>query len=309
MCPGFIDGTSLADGLKLAAKFMSDSSKQEGPRFLATPEPAVGVWRQKAWRIIFLSDTPAGRFFDVVLLWAIGISVLVVMLESVDSLRASHGSLLLGLEWLFTIAFTIEYLVRLCVVRYPSHYARSFLGVIDLLSFVPAYLELLEFGSHYLMILRVLRMLRLFRVLKLSRYTGEASILINALRASREKIAVFLFVVMTLVCVEGTIMYLLESSVNRGFANIPQSIYWAIVTLTTVGYGDVAPVTVLGKVMASLVMLTGFAILAVPTGVVTAELGREISRQRQDHRRCSECGWEGHDARARFCHQCGTRLP
>ena len=235
---GFLGGSSLADGLKLAAKFMSDSSIQGGPRFLATPEPADGVWRQKAWRIIFLSDSPAGRAFDVILLWAIGISVLVGMLESVDSLRTSHGPLLFGLEWLFTIAFTVEYLVRLCVVRYPTHYARCFLGVIDLLSFVPAYLELLEFGSHYLMILRVFR------------YTGEASILINALRASREKIAVFLVVVMTLVCVEGTIMYLLESSVNRGFANIPQSIYWAIVTLTTVGYGDVTPVTVLGKVMA-----------------------------------------------------------
>ena len=279
------------------------------PLLFPNPEPAVGVLRERWWRVIFLSDTPAGRGFDLVLLWAIGMSVLVVMLESVQSLERTYGGVFRTIEWIFTGAFTVEYLVRLWVVRRPLTYARSFFGIIDLLSFLPAYLELVISGSHYLMVLRVLRMLRLFRVLKMSRYTGEASILINALRASREKIAVFLFAVMTLVCVEGTLMYLLEGTVNRGFASIPQSIYWAIVTLTTVGYGDVAPVTVLGKMMASVIMLTGFAILAVPTGVVTAELGREISRQRQDRRRCAECGWEGHDGRARFCHQCGTRLP
>jgi voltage-gated potassium channel len=274
-----------------------------------TPPPAVGPFRERVWRIIFLSDTPAGRAFDVMLLWTIGASVLVVMIESVDSLRDRHGTVFLAAEWAFTVVFTIEYLLRLWVVRRPWHYARSFFGVVDLLAFMPAYLELVLTGSHYLMILRVLRLLRMFRVLKMARHMGEAGVLLNALRASRAKISVFLFSVLALVCVEGTVMYLLEQSANPGFRNIPQSIYWAIVTITTVGYGDISPVTVLGKMMASVIMLTGFAIIAVPTGVVTAELGREMARTRRERHRCGECGWEDHDSRAIFCQQCGTRLP
>jgi voltage-gated potassium channel len=228
----------------------------------------------------------------------------------VDSLRLRFGTFFLTVEWAFTIVFTLEYLVRLWVVRRPVRYARSFFGVVDLLAFLPSYLELLLAGSHYLMMLRVLRMLRMFRVLKMAHHIGEAGVLLNALRASRAKISVFLFSVMALVCVEGTMMYLLEHQANPGFSNIPQSIYWAIVTLTTVGYGDISPVTVLGKMMASVIMLTGFAIIAVPTGVVTAELGRAMSRGGGGpRRRCNECGWEDHDHRARFCQQCGSRLP
>ncbi len=272
-------------------------------------EPAAGPLRERLWRIIFLSDTPAGRAFDIVLLWLIGLSVIVVMLESVESLRAQYDFAFRVAEWVFTILFTIEYVARLSVVRQPMRYAKSFFGIIDLLAFVPTYLELLLAGSHYLMILRVLRLLRMFRVLKMAHHIGEAGVLVNALLASRAKISVFLFSVMALVCVEGTVMYLLEHSVNAGFRNIPQSIYWAIVTITTVGYGDVAPTTVLGKMMASVIMLTGFAILAVPTGVVTAELGREISKHRRSHRQCRECGWDDHDSRARHCQQCGVRLP
>ena len=263
-------------------------------------EPAAGPLRGKLWRIIFESDTPAGRGFDIGLLWIIGISVLVVMLESVDSLRADNEFAFRAAEWVFTIIFTIEYGLRLWVVRRPWRYAFSFFGVIDLLAFLPSYLELVLTGSHYLMILRVLKM---------AHHIGEAGVLLNALLASRAKIAVFLFSVMALVCVEGTVMYLIEHSVNAGFRNIPQSIYWAIVTITTVGYGDVAPTTVLGKMMASVIMLTGFSILAVPTGVVTAELGREMARSRRASLRCRECGWEEHDSRARFCQQCGARLP
>jgi len=274
-----------------------------------TPPPAVGSFRERLWRIVFLSDTPAGRAFDLVLLWTIGASVLVVMLESVDSLRDQHATAFLAAEWIFTAIFTLEYVVRLWIVRHPWRYARSFFGVVDLLAFLPGYLELLLAGSHYLMMLRVLRLLRMFRVLKMAHHMGEAGVLLNALQASRAKISVFLFSVLALVCVEGTVMYLLEESVNPGFRNIPQSIYWAIVTITTVGYGDVAPVTVLGKMMASVIMLTGFAILAVPTGVVTAELGREMARMRRTGRACGECGWKDHDARALFCQQCGTRLP
>lgn len=284
---------------------------QDSPSNPTSPEsePALSPLRERLWRIIFLSDTRAGRAFDVALLWIIAASVLVVMLESVDSLRNEYEQAFRLAEWGFTFVFTIEYVVRLWVVRRPLRYARSFFGVVDLLAFVPTYLELLLAGSHYLMILRVLRMLRMFRVLKMAHHIGEAGVLLNALRASRAKIFVFLFSVMALVCVEGTVMYLIEHSVNSGFRNIPQAIYWAIVTITTVGYGDVAPVTVLGKMMASVIMLTGFAIIAVPTGVVTAELGREMLQARQVRRRCGECGWEQHDARAHFCQQCGTRLP
>jgi voltage-gated potassium channel len=277
----------------------------ELPVSSAPPEPGI---RERLWRIVFLSDTPAGRWFDIVLLWLVSVSVLVVMLESVESMRRVHGPKLRAAEWVFTIIFTLEYLVRVAVVRRPSRYIFSFYGIIDLLAVVPSYLELLLAGTHYLMTLRILRLLRMFRVFKMARHMGEAGVLINALRASRAKIIVFLFSVGALVSVEGTLMYLFEHRFNEGFNSIPHSIYWAIVTLTTVGYGDVVPVTVLGKMMASVVMLTGFAIIAVPTGVVTAELGREMAIVRDNGRRCGECGWQRHDSRARFCQQCGTRL-
>ena len=279
------------------------------PEIPDTPPPRfLGSLREKLWRIIFRSDTPAGRRFDIALLWVIAMSVLVVMLESVESIRQEHRDLLRQVEWGFTILFSIEYLTRLWVVREPARYARGFYGLVDLLSVVPSYLELLFAGSHYLLVLRVLRLLRMFRVLKMAEHVGEAGVLLNALRASRQKISVFLFTVMMLVCVEGTFMYLLESEANEGFNSIPQSIYWAVVTLTTVGYGDVSPITVPGKLMACVIMLTGFAIIAVPTGVVTAELGREISRSRRNNRKCRECGWADHDTRAHYCQQCGEPL-
>ena len=278
---------------------------------MANPEPVTerpNTFRERLWRVIFRSDTPGGRWFDIGLLWTIGLSVFVVMLESVASLRASHGSLLRAAEWSFTIIFTVEYLLRLWVVRDRARYARSFFGLVDLVSVLPSYLELLYEGTHYLMVLRILRMLRMFRILKMAHHMGEANILLSALRASRAKISVFLFSVLALVCVEGTIMYIIENDANKGFSSIPQSIYWAVVTLTTVGYGDVSPITVAGKMMASVIMLTGFAILAVPTGVVTAELGREMKRHRQGTRRCGECGCDRHEGDARYCHQCGTHL-
>lgn len=285
---------------------------KEEPSDVAGKEPDLGpgggVFRQRVWRVIFLSDTRLGRAFDVALLWCISLSVLVVVLESVESIRTGREQLFRAVEWVFTVIFGVEYLMRIWVVRSPVRYMRSFFGIVDLLAFLPAILDLLLSGSHYLMILRILRTLRVFRVLKMAQHIGEAGVLMNALQASRAKISVFLFSVMTLVFVEGTMMYLLENQSNPGFNNIPQSIYWAIVTLTTVGYGDVAPVTVAGKVMASVIMLTGFAILAVPTGVVTAELGREMARHRQGHRHCKECGWNAHDPRARFCQQCGVQL-
>ncbi len=271
------------------------------------PEPRNN-WRERTWNILFMSDTPAAKAFDVALLWLISASVLVVMLESVDSFREQHLGALRIAEWIFTVIFTIEYLLRLCVTRNPWRYFRSFFGIVDLISILPTYLGLLLTGTHYLMVVRVLRLLRMFRVLKMVHHIGEASFILNALIRSRHKIGVFLFGVVAVVCVEGTFMYLLEHDHDSGFDNIPQSIYWAIVTITTVGYGDIAPVTVLGKVMASVIMLTGFAIIAVPTGIVTAEFSRGVNRGRGIQRKCRECGWNDHESRARFCHLCGSPL-
>jgi voltage-gated potassium channel len=264
--------------------------------------------RERLWRIIFLSDTRAGRAFDVTLLCAIALSVLTVMLESVEEIRTRHGAWLHALEWIFTVIFTLEYVARVWVVRRRSRYVRSFFGIVDLVSILPAYIELLIPGTHFLMAVRVLRLMRMFRVFKMAEYLGEAGLLLNALAASRRKILLFFAAVLTLVLVEGTVVYVVEHDANPDFANIPQSIYWAIVTITTVGYGDVAPVTVAGKAMASVIMLTGFAIIAVPTGIVTAEIGEQMWRQRVHKRRCRECGWEDHASEARYCQQCGTRL-
>lgn len=270
--------------------------------------PDVSPWREKIWRVIFRSDTPAGRAFDVALLVLISASVLVVMMESVEPLRLAHARAFHLYEWIFTVLFTVEYIMRVLVVRRKSRYVLSFFGIVDLLSLLPSYLSLFVFGSQYLMVIRVLRLLRMFRVLKMARHFGQANVLLNALRASSPKIAVFLFSILTLVSIEGTVMYLLEGAHNPGFSSIPQSIYWGIVTITTVGYGDVAPLTVLGKVLASFIMLTGFSIIAVPTGIVTAELGRELSQVRMDRRRCEECGWTGHDPAANYCKHCGNPL-
>lgn len=274
------------------------------------PSPPVSTspWREKLWRVIFLSDTIAGRAFDIVLLILISASVLVVMLESVESLRLAHQRLFFILEWVFTLLFTLEYCVRILVVRCKRRYALSFFGIVDLLSVLPTYLAVFFVGSQYLMVIRILRLLRMFRVLKMARHFGQANVLLNALRNSSPKIAVFLFAILTLVTIEGTLMYLLEGAHNPGFSSIPQSVYWGIVTITTVGYGDVAPLTVVGKILASFIMLTGFSIIAVPTGIVTAELGRELRQVGMDRRRCVECGWTGHDPAANFCKHCGRKM-
>ncbi len=261
--------------------------------------------RERLWRIVFLSDTNAGRAFDVALLFVIAASVVVVMVESVESLATEYATPLRIIEWAFTAVFTAEFVLRLAITRRPSRYVFSFFGIIDILSILPSFLELVFDDTHFLMTVRVFRLLRMFRVLKMAHHLGEIGTLLSALHASRRKIAVFLFSVMALVCVEGTVVYVVERGVNPAFNSIPQAMYWAIVTITTVGYGDVAPVTVLGKLIASVMMLTGFAIIAVPTGVVTAELGRQLQL---DQRTCGECGWHGHDQRALFCHHCGHRL-
>lgn len=272
-------------------------------------EPEGSSFRRRVWRIVFKSDTPAGRWFDLVLLWSIVASVIVVMLDSVESLRAEWHSWFLLLEWTFTALFTLEYILRLWCSARPWVYAKSFFGLVDLMSVAPNYLSLVLGGSHYLAAVRILRLMRVFRILKMAHHVGEANLLLNALIASRRKIFVFMTSVLALVCVEGTLMYVLEQADNPRFASIPAAVYWAVVTVTTVGYGDVVPVTVAGKMLASFMMMTGFAILAVPTGIVTAEIGREVALRKQGLPSCAECGYTPTDAAAVYCSRCGSSIP
>lgn len=264
------------------------------------------AWRKKLYRVIFESDTRAGRLFDVVLIASIIISVVTVMLDSVASIRQSYGRCLYIIEWFFTILFTVEYTLRLVAVGRPLAYARSFFGIVDFLGIIPTYLSLVIPGSRYLLVIRILRVLRIFRVLRLVKYMGESRLLMQALRASRRKIAVFLFTIMTLVVVLGSLMYVVEGE-EHGFTSIPRSIYWAIVTLTTVGYGDVSPQTGLGQVIASIVMIIGYGIIAVPTGIVTVEMSHAF-RQQASAAVCPNCGTEGHDSDAEHCKRCGAKL-
>jgi voltage-gated potassium channel len=262
--------------------------------------------RTRLHEIIFEADTPEGRLFDVVLLLTILSSVAVVLLESVAEVRARVGPTLRALEWGFTILFTIEYLLRLASVGRPLRYARSAFGLIDLLAILPTYLSVFLPGAQSLLVVRLLRLLRIFRVLKLAEYLRESRTLVQALRASRRKIAVFLLTVVTIVVVVGAMMYVIEGE-RHGFTSIPLSIYWAIVTITTVGYGDLAPATTLGRALSMLLMLTGYGIIAVPTGIVTVELTR-ASAQPISTQACPGCGIAGHEHDAVYCRRCGTRL-
>jgi voltage-gated potassium channel len=266
----------------------------------------AGGWRLKLYSIIFESDTPAGVLFDKVLLVAIVASVVVVVLDSIDSVADHYATVFSTLEWLFTVLFTIEYIGRLSCVERPWRYARSFFGIVDLVSVLPTYLAVFVPELHALIDVRVLRMLRVFRILKLTEYVAEYQFLGAALRSSRRKIAVFLLAVIMIVVTSGTVMYVVEGPHN-GFTSIPVAVYWAVTTMTTVGFGDIAPKTDLGRFIASLMMLMGWGVLAVPTGIVTAEMTtRRI--QGLAARRCASCAATGHAAEARFCHQCGARL-
>lgn len=264
------------------------------------------AWRARLHEVIFEADTPAGRAFDVALIWAILISVAAVMAESVQAVRTEHGWLLTRVEWFFTVLFTVEYLLRLVCIGRPVRYATSFFGVVDLLAILPTYLSLVLPGGQYLLVVRILRVLRIFRVLKLAPYLREADVMRRAMRASARKILVFMYTVLTLVVVFGSVMYLIEGEAN-GYTSIPRSIYWAIVTMTTVGYGDIAPQTALGQAMASLVMLLGYAIIAVPTGIVAAEFTR-VDRAPVSTQACPQCSAEGHDPDATYCKRCGAAL-
>ena len=270
----------------------------------------LGGWRLKLYTVIFEADTRAGRLFDLALIWLILTSVGVVVLDSFEALHARWGTSFTALEWFFTLTFTVEYIARLACVRRPSRYALSVFGIIDLIAVLPTWLALFVPGLHALIDVRLLRLLRLFRILRLAQYVDEYRALAQALLASRRKIFVFLSFVLIVTVVMGTVMYVVEGPAN-GYTNIPVSVYWAISTLTTVGFGDITPKTGLGRTIASLMMLIGWGTLAVPTGIVTAEFtalrfgGNAPGRDRV----CADCGSGGHQPSARFCQDCGAGLP
>jgi len=270
--------------------------------------PAPPAWKEKVWTIIFKDDTPAGRNFDLILLGVILLSVIVTILDSVETLHLRHGTALAVLEWGFTALFALEYFVRILCARRPLRYVFSFLGLVDVVGWLPTVLGLLLPGSHYLTTFRLIRVLRVFRILKMVAYMRAATQLANALRSSARKILIFLFFILTLVVLLGSLMYMIEGPV-RGFTSIPVSIYWAIVTLTTVGYGDISPQTPLGQILSSLVMILGYAIIAVPTGIVSAEIIRgDSSVTVPAQSACAHCGHQSRDASPRYCAACGQKL-
>ena len=277
----------------------------DDPKAFNRTLPSIKHLRWIIEEVIFGTDTRWGKGFDVVLLWAIIISLLAIMLESVPKISQEYGTVLMIVEWVFTIFFTLEYLLRLWVAERPRDYALSFFGVVDLLAVIPTYLSLFVVGTHFLLVIRAIRLLRVFRVLKLVRYLSGAKLLVTSLNASKEKIFVFLSAVLTLVTILGTVMYMVEGGEN-GFDSIPRSIYWAIVTLTTVGYGDIAPGTTVGQFLAAFIMILGYAIIAVPTGIVGVELANAVKGESSI--KCPRCGEASHFEQARFCHKCGEKL-
>lgn len=274
---------------------------------MATHHNQPSPLRQKVYDIVFEAETPAGRQFDVVLLICVLASVSVVILESVESIRLQYGSLLRTLEWIFTITFTLEYLVRIWAVTNRLRYVKSFYGIIDLMAVLPTYLAVFFPGAHSLMVIRSMRLVRMFRIFKLTRYVGAGENIAKALASSRAKIIVFLVTVLSSVVIMGTVMFLVEGPEN-GFTDIPTSIYWAIVTMTTVGYGDISPHTPLGQALASMIMIMGYGIIAVPTGIVSAEMINLKRNEYQPTQVCPHCLKEGHDRDARYCKICGQKL-
>ena len=264
-------------------------------------------WRGRWFDIVFHHESRQARNFDVVLILVILASVVVVILDSEAGLQARWSDTFYALEWAFTLIFTAEYVLRLMLVRRPLHYARSFFGIIDMVSILPTYLSLLFAGSQFLLIVRVLRVLRIFRVLKLAQYSSEAGVMLGALTRSRYKILVFLYAMLTIVAIFGALMYVVEGA-DAGFTSIPIGMYWAIVTVSTVGFGDIVPLTPFGRFMASMLVLIGYSIIAVPTGIYTAELARSFRPQRRQVR-CVECGLPDHETDAWHCRKCGRTLP
>jgi voltage-gated potassium channel len=264
--------------------------------------------RQQLHDIIFEADTKGGKLFDILLILLIVLSIIIVLVESVPGHSHIVILWLQTAEWTLTALFTLEYLLRIWITQKPLRYIFSFYGIIDLLAILPSYIGLLFTGTQMLLVFRALRLLRVFRVLKLTRYVQEASMLWKALKSSRKKISIFLYFILILVIILGTVMYLIENPVNPSFSSIPRSIYWAIVTLTTVGYGDIAPITLLGQFLASVVMILGYSIIAVPTGIVTSEITRESMRVRTNTQVCTQCLKDDHEDNAQYCSQCGASM-
>lgn len=267
------------------------------------PAPSL---RESIYIIIFGTDTKAGKLFDLVLIYAICISVTAVALDSVADINTRFGHYLYILEWAFTIVFTLEYALRIYSSPQPMRYITSFYGLVDLLSILPTYLTFLLPGSNFLLMIRILRVLRIFRILKLMRYMNEANVLTQSILLARRKIFIFFSCVLALACIFGSMMFLIEGPEN-GFTSIPKSVYWAIVTITTVGYGDITPHTILGQMVAALLMMTGYSVIAVPTGIITAELANEMQRQK-DLSQCPSCYRVGHDQDANYCKFCGGSM-
>lgn len=265
-----------------------------------------GEIKEKIFNVIFKADTPAGKAFDIILLISIILSVLAVFLDSVETYHRNYGKELYIAEWFFTILFSIEYLFRILSARNKWKYIFSFYGLIDLLSILPTYISLLVTGTQYLLVIRILRLLRVFRIMKLDRFVGASGYLLESIKSSRHKILVFFSTVLSIVVIMGAMMYLIEGPVH-GFSSIPKSIYWAIVTLTTVGYGDIAPQTFWGQAMASIIMILGYSIIAVPTGIITVEMTRQRDRQ-ETFTQCNNCGHVVKDSEAVYCSKCGSKL-
>ncbi len=269
-----------------------------------------GKLRQQLFDIIFEANTPLGKKFDVGILVLIVLSVILVMLESVESIQLAVPRFFTVMEWIITIFFTLEYVLRIWLVKRPWKYIFSFYGIVDLLAILPAYLSPFFGNTQYLLTIRALRLLRVFRILKMAKYILEGEILVKAIRASRRKLTVFIFAVLTVVMITGSLMYVVEGAANSGFTSIPRSIYWAIVTVTTVGYGDISPVTPLGQFLSSVLMITGYAVIAVPTGIVSVEIAQVTDElKNKSHTEvCPSCGKEGHDMDAIHCKYCGHTL-
>lgn len=263
-------------------------------------------WKKKLHEVIYEADTFGGKLFDVALLILILFSIILVMLESVASIDKKYHEILYFAEWVVTILFSIEYILRIITIKKPFKYIFSFYGIIDLLSTIPMYLSIIFIGSHNLVAFRSLRLLRIFKIFKLATYIGEANQLIKALKASKARISVFLFFILILCVILGTVMYLIETPDN-GFTSIPKSVYWAIVTLTTVGYGDIAPQTPLGQFIASVIMILGYAIIAIPTGIVSSEITKK-DKIPTNTQSCDNCSCEDHKDDAQYCYHCANKL-
>lgn len=264
--------------------------------------------RKKLHDIIFEADSPAGKWFDIILLVLIILSVITVSAETIPSFGEKYGSIFFVLEWLFTILFSLEYVLRIYTVDKPRKYITSFYGLVDLFSILPTYLSLIVVGTHSLAIIRLLRLLRVFRIFKMGHYMKQGDIIMSAIRASYTKIIIFLYFIVLIVCVFGAVMYVVEGSSNPGFDSIPRSIYWSIVTLTTVGFGDIIPKTNLGQFLSAVLMILGYAVIAVPTGIVSSEMIKAKDFGKMSTQHCSNCSSEDHDIDAKYCKICGNML-